>query len=118
MLHKNKDIFLCLKNGIDIAAFLIVGSLFFNFEHPDDPNHYTSNGASYFSFVTARSVAPREGRWSATYSTAPAAVMNVSKSNYTNIYKFNGTVRDPAGNVIQITDGRYRADTYRYVNYD
>jgi len=95
---------------------LIVSSLYFNFENPDDPNHYTSDGASNFSFVTSRSISPRVGPWSATYGTAPAAVMNVIKSNYTNIYKFNGTVSDSAGNVVQITDGRYRADTYRYVN--
>jgi len=95
---------------------LIVSSLFFNFEHPDDPNHYSSTGASIFSFVTARSVSPRVGPWSANYSTAPAAVMNVIKSNYTNIYQFNGTVSDSSGNVIQITDGRYRADNSRYVN--
>ncbi|HVU58517.1 MAG TPA: hypothetical protein VHD83_25825 [Puia sp.] len=97
---------------------LVVSSLVYNFEHPDDPNHYTSNNDSYFSFVTSRSVSPRVGPWSATSTTAPAAVMNVIKSNYTNIYKFNGAVSDSAGNVIPITDGRYRADTYRYVSYE
>lgn len=97
---------------------LIVNSLFFNFEHPDDPNHYSSDGSSDFSFVTTRFVSPRVGPWIATFGTAPAAVMNVIKSNYTNIYQFNGTVRDSAGNVIQITDGRYRADNSRYVNND
>jgi hypothetical protein len=95
---------------------LIVSSLFFNFEHPDDPNHYTSDGSSYFSFVTSRFVSPRVGPWSATYTSAPAAVMNVIKSNYTNIYQFNGTVRDSTGNIISITDGRYRADNSRYVD--
>jgi hypothetical protein len=97
---------------------LIVSSRAFNFEHPDDPNNYTSSGDSYFSFVTSRSVSPRVGPWSATSATAPAAVMDVIKSRYSNIYIFNGTVSDSAGNVIQITDGRYRADTYRYVDLE
>jgi hypothetical protein len=97
---------------------LIVNSLFFNFEHPDDPNHYSSDGSSDFSFVTSRFVSPRVGPWIAYWSTAPAAVMNVIKSRYSNIYQFNGTARDSTGNVVQITDGRYRADNSSYVNND
>ena len=95
---------------------LVVSSLFFNFDYPDDPNHYSNIGASYFSFETSRFVSPRVGPWSANQFTSPAAIMNVIKSNYSNIYQFNGTVRDSAGNIIQITDGRYRADNSRYVN--
>ncbi|HEY4208218.1 MAG TPA: hypothetical protein VGM31_15440 [Puia sp.] len=97
---------------------LIVSSLVYNFVDAYDPNHYTTNGGNYFSFVTSMSVTPREGPWLANVPTAPAAVMNIDKSFYSNIYKFTGTVRDSAGNIIQITDGRYRADTYTYVNYD
>ena len=99
---------------------LVVRSLYFNFENPDDPNHYSSIGASDFSFVTSRSVSPRVGPWSPSPETNPnpVTVMNVIKSNYSNIYQFNGTVSDSAGNVIQITDGRYRADHSTYVNND
>jgi hypothetical protein len=97
---------------------LIVSSLFYNFEEPDNPNHYSSDGSSYFSFETTRFVSPRIGPWAANFGTAPAAVMNVIKSNYSNIYKFNGTVKDSSGNIIAITDGRYRADHSREVNND
>jgi len=99
---------------------LIVSSLFFNFEHPDDPNHYSNVGASDFWFETTRFVSPRVGPWSPTFQTNPnpVTIMNVIKSNFSNIYQFRGTVNDSAGNIIQITDGRYRADNSTYVNND
>lgn len=97
---------------------LIVRSLVFNFEHPDDYNHYTSDYFNSFAFKTAASAPPPALAFTANTTTAPTAVVDIVNSGYSRVYKFTGTAKDADGNIIQITDGRYRADTSQYVDYE
>jgi hypothetical protein len=84
---------------------------------PTDPyscSHPTSDDANYLSFTTSRFSAGPSLQLNASQATLPALIDITDCSAH--LYYFNGTARDSAGNIVPITNARFRSDNPRPVS--
>ncbi|MDO6432857.1 hypothetical protein Q4E93_19775 [Flavitalea sp. BT771] len=78
---------------------------------PTDPvtcSHPTTGDANSFRFTTSIFSADPKVFFTASPSTLPAVIDITHCSSH--LYYFNGTARDSAGNIVPITNARFRAD--------
>lgn len=80
-------------------------------------NHLTSSSNSVH-FSTAAFAGDSAVTFDANTQTAPAAVITITVSPYSRVVTFNGTALDAKGNVVQITNARYRAVGENYIDLE
>jgi hypothetical protein len=80
-------------------------------------NHLTSNYNSVH-FSTSTFAGDSAVSFDANIRTAPAAVITIVVSPYSRVVTFNGTALDASGNVVQITNARYKAVGENYIDLE
>jgi hypothetical protein len=77
-------------------------------------SHPTTGDANYVRFITSRFSTGPKVLFNASSSTVPAVIDIAHCSSH--LYYFNGTARDSAGNIVPITNARFRADNPEQVS--